>query len=101
MKITYEQKLIDYMKRKGYSTIAVDRVDAIGCCADMSELNIYFPGEKTIQKIKESGCRILEGEMGEILVCRGLDVDDEVELGLKSFFGAKDVTVKGIRAFTL
>ncbi len=101
MKITYEQNLIDYMKKKGYSAIAIDRVDAVGCCADLSELHLYFPKEKTVEQLKKSGCRVLQSEMGEVLVCRGLDVDEEITFGLKSFFGAKDITVKGIRAFTL
>ena len=48
MNVTYEQKLIDYMKRKGYWAIVVEQIDPIGCCADTSELLLRFVNEKAL-----------------------------------------------------
>lgn len=102
MNIAYDQRLKDYMHRKGYAAIVVDAVSATGCCADMTELYTRFATEDEAARLKERGCRVLDGEVGELLlVARGLELDDEIRLGLRSFLGAKDVTVRGIRAWHL
>ena len=52
-------------------------------------------------KLRAKGCVELHGELGSVLVARGMEYDDTVELGLRSFFGAKDITVRGIRSWSL
>ena len=85
--IVYDQRLRDYMERKGYTAVVVEAISPTGCCADATELYTRFARPV---------------EAGEVLIpTRGMDVDDEVRLGLRSFLGIKDITVKGIRAWSL
>lgn len=102
MHIAYDQKLTDYMQRKGYAAIVVETVSAIGCCADTTELATRFVKQPEAQELKAKGCAVHEGDVGEVLiVTRGLHYDDTVTFGLRSFFGAKDVVVKGISPWKL
>ena len=102
MHITFDQKLADYMRKKGYVAIAVDTISAIGCCADTTELATRFVREAEAAKLKAKGCGVHTADVGEVLVeAKGLHYDDEVRFGLRSFFGAKDITVKGIHAFKI
>ena len=102
MHIAYDQKLIDYMQKKNYVGIAVESVSAVGCCADATELSTRFVREKEATALKEKGCAVHEGDVGEVLVVtKGLHYDDEVSFGLRSFLGAKDVVVRGIAPWKL
>lgn len=97
MIITYEQNLQTYMKRKGYSYIAVEAISPKGCCADSTELLTRFVRDKDVQGLKNKGCGVLKAPIGELLILtKGLEYDEHVIFGLRSFFGAKDITVKGI-----
>ncbi len=97
MHITYDEKLIAYMKKKGYAAIIVETVGAVGCCADVTELSTRFIRENDVPKIKETGCGVHEGDWGEVLVLtKGLHYDSEISFKLRSFFGAKDIVIKGI-----
>lgn len=98
MNISYEQPLIDYMKKKNYSAIVVEQIDPVGCCADTSELLLRFVNEKGADKLRDQAIRQLDAPYGELFVMvRGLDYDDEITFGLRTFLGLKDITVKGIR----
>ena len=98
--VTYDQRLKDYMQRKGYRHIAVEHVTCTGCCVDLAEVVTRFVDDKTAEEIRAKGCVVLEGDIGDVLVARGMDYDPEISMGLTSFFGAKDITVKGIRSWT-
>lgn len=97
--VTYSQRLKDYMARKGYDSIAMELLSPMGATADSTELYTRFVRGKEAAQLKEKGWRVLPGEVGEILLGRGVEYDDRIELGLRSFLGAKDITVKGIYAF--
>ena len=102
MHITYEQPLIDYMKRKSYSAIVVEQIDPIGCCADTSELLLRFVTSKGANKLRDQAIRQLDAPFGELFVMvRGLDYDEDISFGLRTFLGLKDITVKGIRHWKL
>ncbi len=102
MHITFDQKLADYMRKKGYAGIAVDTVSAIGCCADTTELATRFVRESEAEKLKAKGCAVHTADIGEVFIeAKGLHYNDEVHFGLRNFFGAKDITVKGIQAFRI
>ena len=102
MNVTYEQRLKDYMAKKGYGFIVIDLISPIGCVADSAEILTRFAREKEAAQLKAKGCRVVPGEVGEILVVeRGIQFEDDVTLGLRSFFGAKDITLKGISAWKL
>lgn len=95
--IVYDQKLQDYMNRKGYSYIAIESISPKGCCADLSELLTRFVSDKSAQVLKSKGCGVLKAPIGEILILtKGLEYDEAITFGLRSFFGAKDITVEGI-----
>ena len=99
--IVYDRKLIDYMARKGYSALSVELISPIGACADTSELCIGFIRPRDLPAFQKKALRILPYDQGTLyLMSRGIETDDRIFLGLRSFFGAKDVTVKGMRAFS-
>lgn len=100
--ISASQKLMEYMDRKGYHCIAVEPLSPKGCCADMTELHSRFVRDKDMPRLKEKRCGVFGAPFGEMLVLeKGLEIDDEVYFDLRSFFGMKDITVKGIRPFSL
>ncbi len=102
MHIAYDDKLIAYMKKKGYVAIAVETASATGCCADVTELATRFVRESEAEQLKAAGCGVHEGDWGEVLVLeKGLHYDDEISFKLRNFFGAKDVVVKGIAPWKL
>ena len=100
-RVVYDERLKAYMRKKGYRHIIIEHLSPCGCCADLAELVTSFADERRAAAFKGKGCVVLAGELGDVLVGRGMDYDDEVHLGLRSFFGAKDITVEGIRAWTL
>lgn len=100
--ISASKKLMEYMDRKGYHCIAVEPLSPKGCCADMTELHSRFVRDKDMPRLKEKRCGVFDAPFGEMLVLeKGLEIDDEVYFDLRSFFGMKDITVKGIRPFSL
>ena len=99
--VTYTPKLAAYMSKKGFQHIAIEHASACGCCVDLSEVATRFVDDAAADKLRAKGCVELHGELGSVLVARGMEYDDEVELGLRSFFGAKDITVRGIRSWSL
>ncbi len=102
MNVTYDQRLIDYMTAKGYCAVVFQEVSAIGCCADSSELYSRFAKPAEAEKLRAQGAwRIVDAPVGELFLARGLEVDDDVALGLKSFLSVKDITYKGIAAWKL
>jgi hypothetical protein len=102
MHVTYSQELKDYMARKGYTNIEVGLAEAGTCCSGYSEIVAGFVTDKGAERIRKKVVRRLPGEVGEVLITSPvLEIDDDVELGLRNFLGLKDITVKGIRAWSL
>ena len=96
-RVTYTPKLATYMRKKGWNHIAIEHASACGCCVDLSEVATRFVDDAAADKLRAKGCV----ELGSVLVARGMEYDNAVELGLRSFFGAKDITVRGIRSWSL
>ena len=100
--ISFDQKLQDYMRKKGFAGIAVSTVSAIGCCADITELATRFVRDDEAARLKARGCGVHTADVGEVFIeTKGLHYDDKVTFSLRNFFGAKDVRVKGISAWKL
>ena len=79
MDITYDESLIEYMKKKKYTAIVIEQIDPIGCCADTSELLLRFVNEKGADKLRDQAIRQLDVPFGELFVMiRGLDYDKEI-----------------------
>ena len=102
MKVTYTQKLKDYMMRKGYTHIVVDLVDSATSTSGFTDICGRFVKDEEAAAIAPKAARVLEGELGTVIVtARALEYDEEITLGLRSFFGLKDITFKGMAAFKL
>ena len=102
MKITYTQKLIDYMQRKGYKHIVVEMAEASNCCSGFATLSAHFASDREVASLSGKIVNRFEASLGDcIVLSRGVEYDDYVELGLRSFLGIKDITFKGMRAFSL
>lgn len=102
MHIVYSDELKDYMTCKGLSHIEIGLVEANTCCSGFADIVTDFVADKDLPRIEKKIVRVLDGEVGDILVtARGLEYDEEIELGLKSFLGIKDITVKGVRAWSM
>lgn len=102
MHVTYDQNLKDYMARKGYSHIELGLVEASTCCSGFADIYTGFLTEKGLESLKGKIIRRIPGEVGDIIVtARGLEYDDELRLGLKSFLGVKDITISGVRAWSM
>ena len=100
--ISFDQKLQDYMRKKGFAGIAVSTVSAIGCCADTTERATRFVRDDEAARLKARGCGVHAADVGEVFIeTKGLHYDDEVTFSLRNFFGAKDVRGKGISAWKL
>ena len=99
--VTLSERLRDYMRKKGRSVIYISSLSPSGCCADLAECVTELVDDRRASEIERRGCVVLEADGARILVARGMDYDDEVALDLRSFFGAKDITVSGIRPWTL
>ena len=105
MNITYSDRLLDYLARKGISNLRVSLADtqvesgyAEALAEPVTEAQIEDHFNEKYRYIRT----IPGGEQlgGNIYVTsRGLEFDDDIHFDLKSFFGIKHVTVKGIHAF--
>lgn len=102
MKITYSEKLISYMQRKGHEHIVVEIAEASTCCSGFATLTAHFASSKEVASLSGKVVSRFEGSVGDVLVLsRGIEYDNAPELGLRSFLGIKDISFKGMRAFHL
>lgn len=100
--IVLDQELIDYMKRKGFTVIALEAVSPKGCCVDMTELSARFVRAKDIEAVRNRACGIYETPVGQLLVLsREIELEDEVRFGLRSFLGVKDISIEGAAAWRI
>ena len=97
MNIVYDQRLKEHMLRKGMTSILIDAINPIGCCADTSELLVRLASDEEAARLKaDPAARVYAGELGEVLVLkRSIELDDELAFGLRNFFGIRDISVKG------
>ena len=88
------------MKQKGKPHVVVDTCSAKTCGGPLAELSISLVDDARLEELRPGACVDLQTEVGSVLImARGLEVSESVTFGLRSFLGAKDVTVAGIRAF--
>ena len=92
MEVVCTEELKRYMERKGYRYVELGLAEANTCCSGFSEVFATV--------LTDSAARRLRGKAVRTILC-GLEYDDVVTLGLKSFLGVKDITVQGVRAWSL
>jgi hypothetical protein len=62
------------------------------------ELSAKFADSKTAERTKKKNCRVIKGEIGEILILTpGLKYDKTITLYLNNFLGIKNIEVDGIK----
>ena len=88
-RVTYTPKLATYMRKKGWHHIAIEQASACGCCVDLSEVATRFVDDAAADKLRAKGCVELHGELGSVLVARGMEYDNSVELGFAAFSARK------------
>lgn len=102
MNVKCDQALKDYMAKKGYTHIELGLAEANTCCSGFADVYTGFLTDKAASRLKGKVFKRIPMESGDILVTdRALEFDDEIRLGLRSFLGLKDITVEGVRAFSL
>ena len=99
MKFTYEPALLEYMTKKGKTTIVVEEVTSNNSDFEITELHVQLIDEKRAEYFKKKqGYGTVTTEAGEVLLPPfRLKYDDVVTFGLKSFLGIKYVSYKGIQ----
>ena len=99
MQIIYEQKLKDYMDKKGFCAIVIESY-AGQSWTGRPEISARFADQRLSKSLKEHRkvVRIIPGEAGELLILSpALIYEDIIRLRLKSFLGIKVVEVEGLR----
>lgn len=103
MNISYTQKLIDYLERKGFAAVSVDIVDSGTSTSGFVDIIVSPVTAKALASLEKDGSiiRRYDAPVGELVILsRGLEYDEDVELDLRSFLGIKDIRVKGIKAWS-
>ena len=99
MKIIYEQPLLDYMKKKGKSTILVEEITSNHSDFEITELHVHLIDQKSAEIYKKKkGYYPVKTAEGEVLFPPyHLKIEDTVTFFLKSFLGIKYVGYQGIQ----
>ena len=102
MEVVCTEELKRYMVRKGYTYVELGLAEANTCCSGFSEVFATFLTDCAARRVSEKAMRTIPCDIGGVLVTvRGREYDDVVTLGLKCFLGVKDITVEGVRAWSL
>lgn len=99
MKIEYEAPLLEYMKKKEMTTIAVEVISSQNSDFEVTELYVHLIKDKQAEYFKEKkGFRSVPTEHGEVLLPPyRLVYDDTITLGLKKFWIFHSIRYEGIK----
>lgn len=99
MRFVYEQPLLEYMHKKGKTTVVVEEITSNNSDFEITELHLQLIDEKRADFFKKKkGYYTVTTDRGEVLLPPyRLKIEDTVTLSLKSFLGIKYVTQKGIQ----
>ena len=99
MKFSYEAPLIEYMKEKGMTAIAVEVMSSSNSDFEVTELYVHLIRDKQAEYFKaKKGFRSVQTEFGEVLLPPyRLEYDDTVVFGLKKLWIFRSVSYSGIR----
>lgn len=102
MQVIFDKALTDYMNEKAYAAVSLDVLIPVGSEAEEPEMVTKFLTPKQFAEDKDKAFKIFNDGSYPVLVMQpGYTFSDTLELGLTSFLGAKDITVKGAELYTL
>ena len=102
MNIVFSEDLKSYLQRKNYHAIEISIAESRTCCSGSCELALIPLTDRAAEISRGKAVRVIDAPEAQLLVMdRGLEYDEDVSLGLRNFLGVKDVTVEGIRAYSL
>ena len=98
MKFHYEPELLEFMKKKGQTTILVELVE-VNSDIDVTELHVRLADDKLKDLfLSKKGYRRFTSDVGDVLLPPyPLTMEETVTFGLKSFLFIKYVTYKGMK----
>lgn len=102
MQVIFDKALTDYMNEKVYAAVSLDILIPVGSEAEEPEMVTKFLTPKQYTEDKEKAFKIFEDGPYPVLVMQpGYTFGDTLELGLSSFLGVKDISVKGAELYSL
>lgn len=98
MTFVYEAPLLEYMERKGMSSIAVEVISS-NSDFEVTELHVHLISDKQAEYFKQKkGFRGIATEYGEVLLpSYRLEYSDTITFGLKKFWLFHGVKYSGIK----
>lgn len=98
MKFQYAPELLEFMQKKGQTTILVELVE-VNSDIDVTELHVRLADSKTREIfLAKKGYRRFVSEVGDVLLPPyPLTMEETVTFGLKSFLFIKYITHKGMK----
>ncbi|MBS5477539.1 MAG: hypothetical protein KHY83_02600 [Coriobacteriia bacterium] len=58
---------------------------------------VKFVGDRLADDLRRRGCKVVPGEMGDVLIrLPGVALPEEIALDMRSFLGLKELTAAGI-----
>lgn len=115
-RVSFSPELLAYMQRKNYDYVAAELLSPMGATADSTELYTRFVRAKEAEKLLAEGWRLFTADgpadgqpapadcatpQPGLLVGRGVEYDQQIKLGIRSFLGLKDIKTQGVHAFKL
>ncbi len=99
MDIHYTPQLLEYMKKRGKSTILVEMVEVNNSDFEISELSVRFVDRRLRELfVNKKGYRVFPAPEGELLLPRfPLELEPVVTFDLKKVLFIPVLTCKGIR----
>ena len=99
MNFVYEQPLLDYMQKKGKSTIVIEEVTSNNSDFEITELHVHLIDQKSAEIFKtKKRYYSVKTDAGEVLLPPyRLKLADTITFGLKSFLGIKYISYQGIQ----
>lgn len=99
MTFTYDAPLLEYMKKKERTTIAVEVMSSQNSDFEITELYVHLISDKQAAYFKEKkGFRGIPTEVGEVLLPRyRMDYDEVIRFRLKKFWIFHSIEQTGIR----
>ena len=102
MQVIFDKTLTDYMNEKAYVAVSLDVLIPVGSEADEPEMITKFLTAKQYTEDKDKAFKIFTDGAYPVLVMQpGYTFGNSLELGLSSFLGTKDISVKGAELYSL